>query len=114
MRNPENSCFRASAHWCICASEFPIRVPNPCNPCSTPCIRVHNPCGAAAPRWAAWAEKERPAAYAPWPETLRLLAARTRKDLLSDLRALEPVLFALGGEETVAETFRAIQHVGRW
>ena len=36
------------------------------------------------------------------------------RDLLMDLSALVPVLAALGGAEAVAETFRAIQDVGRW
>ena len=52
--------------------------------------------------------------YPPWDATLQLAATRTRKDLLSDLRALVPVLARLGGAEAVAETFRAIQDVGRW
>jgi hypothetical protein len=45
---------------------------------------------------------------------LHFLARRPRKHLLSDLRALAPVLAALGGPEAVAETVRAIQDVGRW
>jgi hypothetical protein len=69
--------------------------------------------GLAGP-WAEWAGRERAAAYALWPETLRRLAVRPRKDLLSDLRALLPVLSALGGAEAVGEAFRAIQDVGRW
>ncbi len=53
--------------------------------------------------------------YPAWQETLSVLAIRsTRRDLVSDLRALAPVIAALGGEEAVAETFRAIQDVGRW
>ena len=36
------------------------------------------------------------------------------EDLLADLRALEPVVARLGGEEAIAETFHAIQDVGRW
>jgi hypothetical protein len=52
--------------------------------------------------------------YRLWVETLSILATRTRQDLLSDLPALEPVIAALGGEEGVAETFHAIQDVGRW
>ena len=67
-----------------------------------------------APRWAEWAGRERAAAYALWPETLRRLAARPRPHLLSDLSALSPVLSALGGAEAVGEAFRAIQDVGRW
>ncbi len=67
-----------------------------------------------APHWAAWARQDRRAAYSPWPETLRALAARPRRDLLGDLRALGPALAALGGDEAVRETVRAIHDVGRW
>ena len=35
-------------------------------------------------------------------------------ELMADLRALAPVISALGGSEAVGETFRAIQDVGRW
>jgi hypothetical protein len=49
-----------------------------------------------------------------WTETLHDLARRTRAELLSDLSALSPVIAALGREEATAETFRAIQDVGRW
>ena len=64
-----------------------------------------------APRLAAL---PRPAFYPLWTEALPALARRTRRDLLSDLRALEPVIPALGGEPAVVETFRAIREVGRW
>ena len=56
----------------------------------------------------------RPALYPLWDETLQVLARRTRVDLLADLRALEPIIVTLGGVKAVAETFRAIQDVGRW
>lgn len=49
-----------------------------------------------------------------WHGMLHLLAGRTRRNLLSDIRTVEPIIAALGGEEAVAETFRAIQDVGRW
>ena len=52
--------------------------------------------------------------YPLWNATLQLAATRTRRDLLSDLRALVPILATLGGAEAVAETFCAIQDVGRW
>jgi hypothetical protein len=52
--------------------------------------------------------------YSLWCETLSDLARRTRQDILSDLRALAPVIAALGGQEAVAETFRTIQSTGRW
>jgi hypothetical protein len=60
------------------------------------------------------AEYSPPVLYPVWSETLHVLATRTRRDLLSDLHTLEPVLSALGGTEAVTETFRAIQDVGRW
>jgi len=60
------------------------------------------------------AQLPRPHLYSLWQETLPILATRTRKDILADLRALEPVIAALGGAEAVVETFHAIQDVGRW
>src|SRR5262249_42620928 len=49
-----------------------------------------------------------------WEQTLPILASRTRKDLLADLCSLLPIIVRLGGAQAVAETFRAIQDVGRW
>ncbi|GIV88399.1 MAG: hypothetical protein KatS3mg055_0917 [Chloroflexus sp.] len=69
---------------------------------------------ALAPRWVAWAASNRPAAYDRWTETLRALSARPRPHLLADLRALAPVLAALGGAQAMVETFHAIQDGGRW
>nr|MBC7245282.1 ATP-binding protein [Chloroflexota bacterium] len=66
---------------------------------------------ALAPHLAALPQ---PHLYPLWAETLPLLARRTRSNLLADLRALQPVIFALGGTGAVAEAFRAIQDVGRW
>ncbi len=54
------------------------------------------------------------ALYSIWSETILFLATRTRRGLLADLGSLVPVLAALGGTEAMAETFRAIQDVGRW
>jgi hypothetical protein len=62
----------------------------------------------------------RPALARLWAEPqdgiplLRFLARRSRRDLLSDIRALVPVIAVLGGDEAVAETFHAIQDVSRW
>jgi hypothetical protein len=67
-----------------------------------------------APYLAQWANRDSLAACAAWQETLPILARRTRPDLLSDLRALSSLIAALGGEEAIAETFRAVQDVGRW
>jgi hypothetical protein len=47
-------------------------------------------------------------------DLLHALAHRLRPDLLADLRALAPIIVKLGGEEAIAEIFRAIQDVGRW
>jgi len=60
------------------------------------------------------AELPRPTLYPLWDETLPLLARQTRRRLLADLRALVPVIHALGGEAAIAETFRALQDVARW
>jgi HEAT repeat protein len=49
-----------------------------------------------------------------WDQTLPALANRTRADLLTDLRALLPILVRLGGAPAVAESFRAVQDVRRW
>ena len=70
-----------------------------------------NALAGLAPRLA---ELPRPDLYRLWNEILPLLARRTRPDLLADLRALVPVIHALGGEEAIAETARAIQDVARW
>jgi hypothetical protein len=47
-------------------------------------------------------------------DLLYFLAVRTRKNVLSDLAALIPVLNTLGGEMAVQETTQAIQNVARW
>jgi hypothetical protein len=49
-----------------------------------------------------------------WVETLRLWAAGTRRELLDALTALASFIAALGGPESVEETCRAIEDVGRW
>ncbi|NES07396.1 MAG: hypothetical protein F6K22_34145 [Okeania sp. SIO2F4] len=52
--------------------------------------------------------------YPLWQNTLHTLSLRTRPDLLSDITALTPVIFALGGEEAIKKTVIAIQDVSRW
>lgn len=52
--------------------------------------------------------------YSSWRDMLHTIASRTRKDLLSDLDALKSIIIALGGDEAVGETARAVQDVGRW
>jgi len=52
--------------------------------------------------------------YLLWRETSHILAARTRRQLLADIRALEPVIAALGGSEAVAESAQAMLDVRRW
>jgi hypothetical protein len=49
-----------------------------------------------------------------WQETLHLLASRPRRDLLADLRALQPVVVGLGGATAVAEAYQAVEDVGLW
>jgi hypothetical protein len=51
--------------------------------------------------------------YSLWRILLHTLAARTRRDLLSDLCVLSPVLLKLGGTDEVAASTRAIQEVFR-
>ena len=60
------------------------------------------------------AKLPRPVLYSLWDETLPILARRTRRDLLTDLGALAPVIVALGGAKALAETARAIQDAARW
>ena len=52
--------------------------------------------------------------YLAWCDTIHVLAARTRRDLLADWGALKPVLVALGGPAAIAGISCAIQDVGRW
>ncbi|MEH1851474.1 MAG: hypothetical protein V7L11_07255, partial [Nostoc sp.] len=49
-----------------------------------------------------------------WQDTLHELSLRTRHNLLQDIEALFPVIFALGGEAATAELARAIVDVARW
>ncbi|NES66933.1 MAG: hypothetical protein F6K24_17595 [Okeania sp. SIO2D1] len=52
--------------------------------------------------------------YPLWQDTLHTLSLRTRPELLSDITALTPVIFVLGGEEAIDNTAIAIQDVSRW
>jgi len=52
--------------------------------------------------------------YSLWQETLRVLAARNRRNLLVDLKTLAPVLTSLGNAEALGETADAITSVCRW
>ncbi|TFI54929.1 hypothetical protein BLD44_008165 [Mastigocladus laminosus UU774] len=49
-----------------------------------------------------------------WEHILHELSLGTRPYLLRDIKALFPVIFALGGEAATAEVARAIEDVGRW
>ncbi|MHC5754499.1 MAG: hypothetical protein ACYTXF_28455, partial [Nostoc sp.] len=49
-----------------------------------------------------------------WLDMLHEPFIRTRQDLLEDVGALVPVIFALGGEVATAEVARAILDVARW
>jgi hypothetical protein len=52
--------------------------------------------------------------FSLWRETLHILSVHTRPNLLSDIKALTPVIFTLGGQEAVKDTADAIQDVSRW
>jgi hypothetical protein len=52
--------------------------------------------------------------FAHWRDTLHILSVHTRPSLLSDIKALTPVITALGGQEAVKDTADAIQDVSRW
>ncbi len=49
-----------------------------------------------------------------WQDSLHRLSLRTRKDLLQDMQAILPTIFALGGHKAMAEVNCAIQDVARW
>ncbi|MEW6499447.1 MAG: hypothetical protein AB1589_44320, partial [Cyanobacteriota bacterium] len=49
-----------------------------------------------------------------WKDLLHLLSYRTRSHLLSDIAALIPVIFTLGGETAATEVTQAIQDVAKW
>ncbi|MBD2065975.1 hypothetical protein H6F93_00205, partial [Leptolyngbya sp. FACHB-671] len=49
-----------------------------------------------------------------WKDLLHFLSYRTRPDLLSDITALMPVIFSLGGKAAATEITQAIQNVAKW
>jgi hypothetical protein len=49
-----------------------------------------------------------------WNKALQPLSARERSEFLSDLKALTPVILALGGPQAAEELASAIVDVGRW
>jgi hypothetical protein len=51
--------------------------------------------------------------FSLWKDGLRVLAYRDRKGLLEDISKLSSVIIALGGDEALVQTARAIQEVGR-
>ncbi|MEA5624805.1 hypothetical protein, partial [Nostoc sp. UHCC 0251] len=52
--------------------------------------------------------------FSLWKDTLHELSLRTRSNLLRDIKALFPVIFALGDKQATAEIARAIVDVARW
>jgi hypothetical protein len=52
--------------------------------------------------------------YPLWKQMLPVLAGRTRRDLLADLRTLLPMFLRCGGAESAADVFTAIEEMGRW
>ena len=53
-------------------------------------------------------------AWSAWRAILPVLATRRRRDLLADIRSLQPVILALGGQDAVREIVQAVWDVGRW
>ena len=49
-----------------------------------------------------------------WRDTLHILSVHTRPNLLSDIKALTPVIFTLGDKFAVKDIAHAIQDVSRW
>jgi hypothetical protein len=49
-----------------------------------------------------------------WRDTLNILSVRTRPNLLSDINALTPMIFTLGGQQAAKDTASAISDVSRW
>ncbi|MFW9265361.1 hypothetical protein RRG12_42800, partial [Nostoc sp. CALU 546] len=52
--------------------------------------------------------------FSLWQDSLHELSLRTRPNLLQDIKAWFPVIFALGGEAAILEIARAIVDVARW
>jgi hypothetical protein len=63
---------------------------------------------ALASAWGRWADTDRQAAYALWPDTLHALAGQRRDRFLVDLRALIPVALSLGAAETASQIAEAV------
>ncbi len=49
-----------------------------------------------------------------WRETLPRLVLRTRKDVLADIRAMQPVVARVWGDDGLVAVARAVLDVGRW
>jgi hypothetical protein len=49
-----------------------------------------------------------------WKDLLHFLSYQTRPDLLSDITALIPIIFSLGGKAAATEMTQAIQNVAKW
>ncbi|WP_226889779.1 NB-ARC domain-containing protein [Nostoc sp. MG11] len=52
--------------------------------------------------------------FSLWQDTLHVLSLRTRPSLLTDIKALTPVIFALGGQKALKDTADGIQDVSQW
>lgn len=61
-----------------------------------------------------WSSLPTHQAYALWSATLRLRTLRSRPGFLTDLGALSPIIFRLGGARAVVETVRAVKDVTRY
>jgi hypothetical protein len=51
--------------------------------------------------------------YSLWCELLPLLARRTRQDLVENLRALVPIVEALGGKNALIEAAQALIEINQ-
>ena len=52
--------------------------------------------------------------FSVWQDILHVLSLRTRANLLTQIKALTPVIFTLGGEKSVKDIASSIQDVSRW
>jgi hypothetical protein len=52
--------------------------------------------------------------YQIWLATIQTSTSRTRKDLLSDISAMTPVIATLGGADAIRETHKAVIDIDRW
>jgi len=52
--------------------------------------------------------------YTLWRNALSIFKTRKRKDLYIDIAAFLPIIYKLGGEKAIEETYYAVEEVSRW